>query len=187
MCKYKLPVNNIYFVLPLFSLLFLFACSKESRRKLADDPANKLYVLENKYSAGIFVSEDRPLLPPPFNLVVVHSCFLADSTDNFSEAVLLAASTEPKSLTDGRLVCGMRFKHRDSQAYKTISVFIPAQGSPFKYLHQDQFRLKYDEMLRIVQSWTWNYLGYQDWSFDAWVSTNFIQDGLESCLDLKDN
>ncbi len=187
MCKYKLPANIIYFVLPLFSLMFLFACSKESRRKLTDDPANNLYVLESKYAAGFFVSEDRPLLPPPFNVVVVQSCFLTDSTDNFSEAVLLAASADSKIQIEGRLVCGMRFKHHDTQAYKTISVFIPAQGSPFKYLHQDQFRLKYDEMLRIVQSWTYNYLGYSDWSFDGWVSINFIQDGLETCLDVKDN
>ena len=185
MCKYKISSFLKYLVCSLFCLIIAHSCSEVSSSKLIDDPKNNIYVLEVEQEAGQLPKNKEGILAPPFNLVRIHSCILTDSTNNFSEGLLFSASYEAESLHEGRLVCGLRLKKRKADSYKIIPIFIPVTNSSFKYLPQEQFRLKYDEMLRISQNWIWNYYGYDQWTFDNWVSITFIHSGLESCLDSK--
>lgn len=182
MYKYKISPSLKYFVCFLFCLFALVSCSESSSKKLIDEPQKNIYVLEVEHEAGQIIDPAKELLSPPFNLVKVRACTVTDSTNIFGNGVLLSSALKKSSHTSGRLVCGLRLKQRNTMNYKIIPVFIPLEESSFKYLPSEQFRLKYDEMLRIAQNWIWNYYGYRTWSFDSWVSISFMHQGLEPCL-----
>ncbi len=74
----------------------------------------------------------------------------------------------------------MRFVKRGNKEDLFVPVFLPLKGSSFKRLHDDQFRLRYDEMLSIMENWYWNYLSFEEWSFEGWVSEEAIKHFLDN-------
>jgi hypothetical protein len=187
MCKYKISYLIKCFVLTLFIFPIVQSCTSNPSDELNENPNKNIYLVETEQEAGLFVSSKQSLLPAPFNLVKISTCTDKGLQDEFSKGILLHEAFSKGSQCQARLVYGMRYKSRASNKFKIVPVFIPLKNSKFKYLPADQFRLKYDEMIQIVQNWYWNYLDYRDWSFDTFVTVPFIQNTVKPCFDLKED
>ena len=170
MYKYKAGFKIIMKISLAFILLSMISCDYNKTNTLKVNHEKGRYGLDVAIGAGHYPAEDKEILAPPFNLVSVYCCEHTKEIDFCPAGILLSDYLKPKTYTTGQIVTAMHFIHRTKRESIYVPIFLPLDGSRFKRLHDEQFRLRYDEMLSIVQDWYWNYLGYSKWRFESWLS-----------------
>ncbi len=182
--------NNLIKILGtgVFIFLLIAGCSPEQEgNKLTESLEKNLFSVIVTCSAGTVPENKLDLLPAPANLIELSACNPTGNSSINNKGLLLAEGLPIGTLIFARLVGLMEFKHRADETVLFVPVLLPYDNALFKYLPDDQFRLKYDEMVAIVEQWYWNYLDYRQWSLVSWKSELLYREHIKPCFYESDN
>lgn len=172
----------------VFILLLIAGCSPEQEgNKLTESLEKNLFSVTVTCSAGTVPENKQDLLPAPANLIELSSCNAAVNPTINHKGLLLAEGLPNGNQVFARLVGLMEFKHRADETVLLVPVLLPHENALFKYLPDDQFRMKYDEMIAIIEQWYWNYLDYRAWSLVSWKSELLYREHIKPCFYESDN
>ena len=180
MYKYKRGLGIVLNIFFAFFLISVFSCEKDTFQSSEVNHGRGRYEIIVQTGAGYAPNDVEGVLAAPFNLITVLCCEELKENDNCANGILISNYLKPGSKAVGHLLMGMRFVKRGNKDDLFVPVFLPLKGSSFKRLHDDQFRLRYDEMLSIMENWYWNYLSFEEWSFEGWVSEEAIKQFFEN-------
>jgi len=182
--------NNLFKILGFGVVIFLAitGCSPEQEsNKLTESLEKNLFSVTVTCSAGTVPENKLELLPAPANLIELSVCNPTANSSINNKGILLAEGLPIGTPIFARLVGLMEFKHRADKTVLFVPVLLPYENALFKYLPDDQFRLKYDEMVAIVEQWYWNYLDYREWSLVSWKSELLYREHIKPCFYESDN
>ena len=172
----------------VFLLLIFAGCSPEQEgNKLTESLEMNLFSVSVICSAGNVPENKQDLLPAPANLIELDACNAAANPTINNKGLLLAEGLPNGTHVFARLVGLMEFKNRADETILFVPVLLPNDNALFKYLPDAQFRLKYDEMIAIVEQWYWNYLDYREWSLVSWKSELLYREHIKPCFYESDN